>query len=278
MECFGGISPALARALAYAIAGHHAGLADAGRLDGRLNQLRTTIPDYAGWEAHAGPLPDASALRPDQLTARSRHRWFEAAFLTRMVFSSLVDADFNATECFYAKAEGAAVERGSTLGPAELLLWLRRFTSGGAVEDTPLNALRSAIHDHAVAKAAMPPGLFTLTVPTGGGKTLTSLRFALEHAAWHELRRVIYVVSFTSIIEQTADVFRQALGPEGVLEHHASFDWEDAGRAWQEECGNRERMRRAAENWDAPVVVTTSVQFFESLYASRTSRCRKLQT
>ena len=146
------------------------------------------------------------------------------------------------------------------------------------MEDTPLNALRSAIHDHAVAKAAMPPGLFTLTVPTGGGKTLTSLRFALEHAAWHELRRVIYVVSFTSIIEQTADVFRQPLGPEGVLEHHASFDWEDAGRAWQEECGNRERMRRAAENWDAPVVVTTSVQFFESLYASRTSRCRKLQT
>jgi CRISPR-associated endonuclease/helicase Cas3 len=271
---FGGIS----RALAYAIAGHHAGLADAGRLEERLDASRTAIPHFDGWEAHVGPLPDVAALRPGQPIVRSKHPCFEAAFLTRMLFSCLVDADFIATERFYAEAEGGVVERGSKLGPAELLRRLRHFTAGRAVDDTPLNALRSAIHDHAVAKAALPPGPFTLTVPTGGGKTLTSLRFALEHAAAKGLRRVIYVVPFTSIIEQTAAVFRDALGPEGVLEHHASFDWEDGGRAWQEEGGNpdRERMRRAAENWDAPVVVTTSVQFFESLYASRTSRCRKL--
>ncbi len=274
MEHFGSI----ARTLAYAIAGHHAGLADAARLDERLDSLRTTIPPCAGWQAQTGPLPDVAALRPAGLIVPGRHACFEVAFLIRMLFSCLVDADFIATERFYAQADGAPVERGSALGPAELLLQLRRFTAARAVDDTPLNALRSAIRDHAVAKAALPPGPFTLTVPTGGGKTLTSLRFALEHAVRHGLRRVIYVVPFTSIIEQTAAVFRDALGPEGVLEHHASFDWEDAGRAWQEEGGNpdRERMRRAAENWDAPVVVTTSVQFFESLYASRTSRCRKL--
>jgi CRISPR-associated endonuclease/helicase Cas3 len=272
---FGSIS----RALAYAIAGHHSGLADAARLDERLDQSRTVIPSSAGWEQQVGPLPQPAALRPHRPIVKSKHHpCFETSFLIRMLFSALVDADFISTESFYAKADGSAVERGGTPGPAELLRRLRHFTAGRKVDDTPLNALRSAIRDHAVAKAALPPGPFTLTVPTGGGKTLTSLHFALEHAAQHGLRRVIYVIPFTSIIEQTAAVFREVLGQDAVLEHHASFDWEDAGRASEEEGGNpdRERMRRAAENWDAPVVVTTSVQFFESLYASRTSRCRKL--
>jgi len=143
-----------------------------------------------------------------------------------------------------------------------------------------LNALRSEIRAHAVAKASLSPGPFTLTVPTGGGKTLTSLSFALEHAVRHGLRHVVYVIPYTSIIEQTAAVFRQALNTqEGVLEHHASFDWEGAGRSMRESASGDEalaRLRRAAENWDAPLVVTTAVQFFESLFAARTSRCRKL--
>jgi CRISPR-associated endonuclease/helicase Cas3 len=127
-----------------------------------------------------------------------------------------------------------------------------------------------------VAKAEALPGLFTLTVPTGGGKTLASLSFALEHAARHGLRRVIHVAPFTAIIEQTASVFRSALASEDdVLEHHANVDWPETDTD-DESGGERRKLRRATENWEVPVVVTTAVQFFESLFAARTARCRKL--
>jgi CRISPR-associated endonuclease/helicase Cas3 len=122
--------------------------------------------------------------------------------------------------------------------------------------------------------------MFTLTVPTGGGKTLASLSFALEHAVRYELRRVIYVIPYTSIIEQTADVFGGALDTtDDILEHHASFDWECANKLRDtddEGADGLNKLRRAAENWDVPIVVTTAVQFYESLFANRTSRCRKL--
>ncbi|WP_431471159.1 CRISPR-associated helicase/endonuclease Cas3 [Sphingosinithalassobacter sp. LHW66-3] len=150
--------------------------------------------------------------------------------------------------------------------------------------DAQVDELRSEILDHAVAKANLAPGLFTLTVPTGGGKTLTSLSFAVEHALAHGLDRIIYVIPFTSIIEQTAEVFREALGvglAGDVLEHHSSFDWDKKPPAGEgdsegEGASGLAKLRRDAENWDVPIVVTTAVQFFESLFAARTSRARKL--
>src|SRR5690349_16234546 len=146
---------------------------------------------------------------------------------------------------------------------------------------TEINALRARVLDRVTAQAALAPSLFTLTVPTGGGKTLASLSFALEHAVRHRLRRVVYVIPFTSIIEQTAQVFRDALGTsDDILEHHASFDWEAAAAARRDLDGEGRdgvaMLRRASENWDISIVVTTAVQFFESLFANRTSRCRKL--
>ena len=220
------------RLLAFGIAGHHAGLADGDGLDGRLDPKRTAVPPYKGWEVHVGALPELRDLAPKAWRKQEDARkGFSQAFLARMLFSCLVDADFLETERFYAAAEGTAVPRGQHQTMAELLDCLRTHQAGWRPEPTPLNRLRAEVLAHAIAKAALPPGLFTLTVPTGGGKTLTSLRFALEHAAANDLRRVVYVIPYTSIIEQTADEFRRVLGSEhDVLEHHASFDWEGAGR------------------------------------------------
>lgn len=145
------------------------------------------------------------------------------------------------------------------------------------VGDTEVNQVRREVLEHARAGAAYAPGLFSFTVPTGGGKTLSSLAFALEHAVLHGMARVIYVIPYTSIIDQTARIFRKAVGLCGgdpvdfIVEHHSAFE--------EERIGSREaqdKLRLAMENWDAPIIVTTAVQFFESLFANRPSQCRKL--
>lgn len=279
-EALAALPAPIGQALAAIVAGHHAGLADGLDLDERL---RGPLPAYPDWRAHSGPLPAPAALAPTRPFPLSPDPGFSGAFLTRMLFSCLVDADSLETERFYA---GAEVDRGHFRDLATLRDRLEAHMTkvAAAAEPTPLNALRAEVLAHATARAGLAPGLFTLTVPTGGGKTLASLSFALDHAVRHGLRRIVYVIPFTSIIEQTAEVFRGALDTrEDVLEHHASFDWDAAaarlaqGRGRDDEGGDPvARLHRAAENWDAPVVVTTAVQFFESLYAAGRSRCRKL--
>lgn len=265
------------RMLALCVAGHHAGLADPEELDARLGRQ---VPVADGWRMQISVL-ELSELLPTRRFPPSGSHWedaFSRAFIVRMIFSCLVDADFLATERFYA---AGAIRRGVS---ADMELLRKRLASAiDRMEETApasaVNKLRAQVHAHAQAKAEMPPGFFTLTVPTGGGKTLTSLAFALAHAHRHAKRRIIYVIPFTSIIEQTAATFRGAIGVDVVLEHHASFDWEAAGQASGDGGDEHDGfgvLRRAAENWDAPVIVTTAVQFFESLFASRTSACRKL--
>lgn len=271
---------ALGDLFALAIAGHHSGLPDPEDL---ARRLASDLPDYSGWQNHSGPLPDAASLRPARPVASSVlpdvGPRFSHTFLVRMLFSCLVDADFIATETFMY---GAELARGASLAVAELRDQVAAHLAELDVESerTPLNVLRTEIRTHALSKAGEAPGFFTLTVPTGGGKTLTSLAFALEHAVRRGKRRVVVVIPFTAVIEQTAQVYRDALcEPYAVLEHHASFDWE-AFRRERDDAGDERdglgRLRRAAENWDCPIIVTTAVQFFESLYANRTSRCRKL--
>lgn len=263
----------LGRMLAYGIAGHHSGLADFAALNRRLTDK--TIESYERWVDVIGDVPAIEALVPTRSTKPNVRRGFRESFLTRMIFSSLVDADYLETERFY---RGVQRRPFSTLH--ELHRQLDAFMASHRKSDSALNRIRGAVLDHAVGKAALDPGIFTLTVPTGGGKTLTSLAFALEHAKRHGLERVIYVIPYTSIIEQTAAVFRRALATdEAVLEHHASFDWEAMRRpepSDDEGLKGPDRLRQASENWDAPIVVTTAVQFFESLFANRPSRCRKL--
>lgn len=273
---------AFGRILAYCIAGHHVGLPNDGTPDDPSSLQHRLGPDY--------PIPDHSAapqgiLQPPRLDAPREGLSpgqggpeFTLSVFCRMLFSSLVDADFLATEAFlspHKSAErGAQPAQAAPTTPAGMLSLLDKHieTLAGRANASGVNRERASVLRQCREKAIEPPGLFSLTVPTGGGKTLSSLAFALTHAARHNLRRVIYAIPFTSIIEQNADVFRKALaaaGQHALIEHHSNLDADDPER--ETRWG-----RLASENWDAPLIVTTNVQLFESLFASRTSACRKL--
>ncbi|ANF56281.1 CRISPR-associated helicase/endonuclease Cas3 [Halotalea alkalilenta] len=268
--------PQLGHLLAYLIAGHHAGLAngrDSGERSSLNDRMAADLPELdPAWRDEI-VLP-VSLTPPAHFTPRRDRGHFQYAFLTRMLFSCLVDADFIDTETFYASHEkGLPHARGG--GPRlEALRDALHAHLSVFKADSDVNRLRGEILTHVRSQAELPPGRFTLTVPTGGGKTLASLAFALDHAMAHGMDRVIYVIPFTSIVEQNAAVFRRALGEYGeaaVLEHHSAFD---AGN--QRDRYTIDKLRRDSENWDAPIIVTTAVQFFESLFAAKTSRCRKL--
>ena len=257
---------------AFAVAGHHGGLPDGGTqtdgpdeptLHGRLNRAKSgSLAPYAPWSREV-VLP-RSVPAPSFLSSRG-----DVMFFTRMLYSCLVDADFLCTERFMSghgrDSSAPTIE--------ELERRLNAKTSGWYPPQNRLNRQRCAILDRCKAEGvSRSPGLFTMTVPTGGGKTITSLAFALAHARAHGLRRIIYVIPYTSIIEQNAQVFRDYLGEEAVLEHHSGVLYDIDGEA----TPGAVRLAQATENWDMPVIVTTAVQFFESLYANCSSACRKL--
>ena len=259
--------------LSYLIAGHHSGLLNARAADGVSASLESRMKKAVeSWSAQEITASD-SKLPPPPLNAGFPDPAHQVAFFTRMVFSTLVDADFLATESFMSPV--AANDR--PIWPTDILVRmadaLDRHIAAFDPPDTQVNQQRKLILEACRGAADKPPGLFTLSVPTGGGKTLSSLAFALRHAKENDLRRVIYVIPFTSIIEQNADVFRSSfadlieeLGHSPIIEHHSNLDPEK----------DTTLNRLASENWDAPLIITTNVQFFESLFAARTSQCRKL--
>ncbi|ACO79326.1 CRISPR-associated helicase Cas3 [Azotobacter vinelandii CA] len=268
---------ALGRLLAYGIAGHHSGLAN-GRDPGECSTLEErlkgqSLPALLDQWQNEIQLPAMSELGPLPIKPVRERQVFQLAFLARMLFSCLVDADFLDTEAYYDRIEQRPSRRSARPSLPHLQQALNVHLAGFRA-DSPVNRIRADILGHVRQQAVQEPGLFSLTVPTGGGKTLASLAFALDHAIRHGLRRIIYVIPFTSIVEQNAAVFRKALGEFGeqaVLEHHSAFS---DNRAQDRQA--RDKLRLAMENWDAPIIVTTAVQFFESLYADRPSRCRKL--
>jgi CRISPR-associated endonuclease/helicase Cas3 len=187
-----------------------------------------------------------------------------------MLYSCLVDADFLDTEAFL-EPEKTKTRKGYPSLNELLPLFESYMTDKQAkADDTSVNKQRAEILRQCIAKSAHKPAIFTLTVPTGGGKTLSSMAFALNHAVkhQHDKKRIIYVIPYTSIIEQTAEQFRDIF-KDAVVEHHSNVAVSDESR-------ETARSRLACENWDAPIIVTTSVQFFDSLFANRSSRCRKL--
>ena len=277
---------ALGQLLAYGIAGHHAGLANGADGEGQRTPLQQRLcygdlpPLDEHWEQEIVLPPKQNT--PAGFKAHSGARGnFQLAFLARMLFSCLVDADFLDTEAFYARHADAtrSPTRARALPTLQALRERLDAHLAGFRADSEVNELRARILAEVRGKAVLEPGLFSLTVPTGGGKTLASLGFALDHAIQHGLRRVIVVIPFTSIVEQTARVFRDALGDLGeaaVLEHHSAFVADRPPRSDPDRYEATEKLRLAMENWDAPIIVTTAVQFFESLFAARPSHCRKL--
>jgi CRISPR-associated endonuclease/helicase Cas3 len=259
--------------LAFLIAGHHGGLHNRSDLQARLNewtgQPRVELALERARIALSFEPP--TSVQPPSWALASPHT---LEFFLRMLFSCLVDADFLDTEAHFQSDTGEV--RASP--PALAELWPHYADAMTAIsgrEDTEVARLRDEVFRACVAAGRSEPGFFRLTVPTGGGKTLASLGFALEHALAHGQQRVIVAVPYTSITEQTAEVYRgvfRAL-PRAVLEHHSAM----APRPDSEESdGSAQWERLAAENWDAPLVVTTTVRLFESLFARRTSDCRRL--
>jgi len=270
--------PLIGQLLAYGIAGHHAGLANGQEGCSRtsLRERLSRIPHELApeWEQEL-ELPKASKLSlPAGFEVLKDRGAFQLTMLARMLFSCLVDADFVDTDNFYRGIEGRPPRVAAETPKLEHLRARLDVSLTAFRENSDVNRLRARVLHFVRNGATLPPGLFSLTVPTGGGKTLASLAFALDHAIAHGLRRVIYVIPFTSIVEQNAQVFREALGDLGdasVLEHHSAF-FDDPEAALE----SKEKRRLAMENRDAPIIVTTAVQFLESLFADRPSHCRKL--
>lgn len=253
--------------IAYLVAGHHAGLPDYHSSDTGRAALRIRLEE--GRENLKRIMSDAKDISkhlrrtikpPAIVKPENCHMWL------RMLFSCLVDADFLDTEHFMNPLQASI--RGGYPSITELKerfdAHMLELTSRSKA--TLVNAVRKEILSACRGAATQNPGLFALGVPTGGGKTLSAMAFALDHAVMHDRQRIIYVIPYTSIIEQTAEILANIFGADNVVEHHSNLDPEM----------ETQRTRLASENWDAPIIVTTNVQFFESLYAARPSRCRKL--
>lgn len=255
------------RVLAFLIAGHHAGLADwFGGLRERLDKPESYAELAESLAEHPpADILDAGGFKADLSNIPGGKDGF--ALWVRMLFSALVDADFLDTERYMDPEKFAARNTWPALHDLAPRFDAHMAGLAASADATSVNAVRAGILQQCRAAAKLEPGLFSLTVPTGGGKTLSGMAFALEHARQHGKRRIIHVIPYTSIIEQTADVFRSIFG-DAVIEHHSNAE--------SSPDDETSASRLACENWDAPIVVTTNVQFFESLFAARTSRCRKL--
>ena len=279
----------------YAIAGHHGGLPDYGtaadnaELSTLSAKLKRPAADLGGWaemsdvfearscpELLTGMLGRFRAGLSDLPAASAKAQAYETYdFLVRYVYSVLVDADRLDTETFAAGKPRPACKSDFAEAARRVAAKLRSF-----VPDTPVAKARAALQEQALRAAETNAGIYLLDMPTGSGKTLCSLNIALKRLLKTGKKRIIYVIPYTSIIEQTAGVFRRLLGDESgsacldILEHHSHFDFGLSDDEGEQAAGSR--LKTAAENWDAPLIVTTAVQFFESVYCGRAGRMRKV--
>jgi CRISPR-associated helicase Cas3/CRISPR-associated endonuclease Cas3-HD len=271
MELFG---QSYGKLLAYIIAGHHSGLPDHGTdasMDGTLAaRLSKEIKDYSAYKKELEL--ELNVLQSKiPINQIDEYIGFSISFFVRMLYSCLVDADFIDTERYMSDV---AKLRGEYISIPELTQKINSYLSGFKSVETKINKKRGEILQRCLNLAKSDKGLYTLTVPTGGGKTYSSLAFALNHAEEHNLERIIYVIPYTSIIEQNAKVFKKVLGGANVLEHHSNYQFDKYDL--EEDHNATEKLKLSSENWDIPIIVTTNVQFFESLFSNRSSKCRKI--
>lgn len=260
---------ALAVIGAFCISGHHSGLPDRGAPTNNQGEstfwgrMKKILEDKLLVMSHAyldSPYENRNLTRFGTLP----EDWM---MLIRMMFSCLVDADFLDTEHFMS----GEVPRGQFPDIHEL--HERFFSSlkkkGYLSPKSEINKKRYEILSACIEKGKGSAGIYSLTVPTGGGKTISAFAFAMNQAEFQRKRRIIYIIPYLSIIEQTSEVLKDFLGTDAVLESHSNVTYDD-------DSDDGKKMKLASENWDAPVIVTTSEQFWESLYSNRTSKCRKL--
>lgn len=240
------------------IASHHRGLYDYCELEQLVNK---PLPEDVKEEMERYKLNQP----PFKMRKEDCHH------LSRILFSCLVDADYLNTEAFMNEAESRL--RGShtplTSLASVLKTYIERLQHDAA--DTGVNRVRRLVQERCSMMSAQPKGFFSLTVPTGGGKTLSSMLWAMRHAVCHGMKRIIIAIPYTSIIVQTASILKQIFGEENVLEHHS-----DADASAINDAHLRHKAKLATENWDYPIIVTTNVQLFESMFSNRPSDCRKL--
>jgi CRISPR-associated helicase Cas3/CRISPR-associated endonuclease Cas3-HD len=272
------ISPAIGNLLGYVITGHHSGLLNGGgwgavKEDGSMyGRLKKEIPDFSAYSSEVTsdlypPLESVARQLADTRPIDRCNQGYCFSFLVRMIFSCLVDADFLDTEAFMSDEKiSRGIECNFTELEEKIIQHTKTFNTSSEI-----NKKRKSIFEQCLKKAEDPPGVYKLSVPTGGGKTIASMAFSLKHIRHNPtLRRIIYIIPFTSIIEQNAKVFSDILGEKYVLEHHSNYDFSQN----DEEGYNVKKL--ASENWDIPIVVTTNVQFFESIYGNKVSKVRKL--
>jgi CRISPR-associated endonuclease/helicase Cas3 len=258
--------------LAFLIMGHHGGLPSFAKLKEKLNECKDNSQVLEAIEAAKDIIPEL-CVAPANLIPTHISSEHEAELFIRLLFSALVDADFLDTEQHFTAGQVSRRNNGSSLST----LWQDFEVAQKKFSGCPLttvNTIRNEVYQDCLKASELEPGFFRLTVPTGGGKTRSSLAFALRHAIKHELQHIIYAIPYTSITEQTATDFRMIFSDkQAVLEHHSGITTpDDPSNISPEEIWRR----LASENWDAPLVVTTTVQLFESLMAYTTSKCRKL--
>ncbi len=265
-------------AAAFAISGHHAGLYDTSDLDllvnGEKYQVRDRLIDILN---HASEKIKSFELKETLQNGDTPETRLRYEILIRMLFSLLVDADrLNTEEWEKQQLFGSQWKRKVvSFEPLNLLQKLqeKRTEKSNNSKNADIRELRNGIFETCLNKGEKSPqGFFSLTVPTGGGKTLSSMAFALAHAKEHSLRRVIVVIPYLSIIEQNAKEYREIFGKENVLEHHSAVDIPRSDI----DPVQAQDIEKAMENWDIPIVVTTSVQFIETLFSASPAQARKL--
>lgn len=279
--------PRTSQLLAYAISGHHRGLYNYAELQNKLEEvdckdrckktaeaLTKLTAEIQSWaKEHAEATETSLKELAKQVGATE-----QAQALVRLLFSCLVDADFLDTEAFMdEERKGRRHEATCGYAPLESLRdRLTKHMEGFSTEGKINEARRAFLNQCREHGRTCPKGYYSLFLPTGGGKTLSSMAWALETALNHKAQRIIYVIPYTSIITQTAGIFREIFGEENVLEHHSDISF--SGGEASQEAERYERTRLLAENWDAPIIVTTNVQFFESLFSHKVSRSRKVHS